>query len=531
MAADPRIGTDLAGYRIVEILGRGGMGVVYLAEHTGLRRRAALKVLAPELAADRAFRERFAAESRLAASIDHPNIVPVYEAGEVGGTLFIAMRYVDGDDLRRRLDARGPLEPEAVVRLLGPIADALDAAHAVGLVHRDVKAANILLDRRDDHPYLTDFGLTKEAGTGAGLTRPGQLLGTPDYIAPEQIATGSIDGRADQYALACVAFEALTGSLPFARETDLATLVAHLNVEPPDIRALRPDLPAGLSAVFARGLARSPDERYPDCQALVAAISEALAPARGVSALPASPVEPRGREVVGCPRCGAANAGRARFCSDCGMVLDATATPATREVRKLVTILFADVSGSTALGEELDPEALRALMGRYFGIMKRIIEAHGGTVEKFIGDAVMAVFGIPVVHEDDALRAVRAAADIRTELRALDAELDASRGLAIRFRTGLNTGEVVAGDPAAGQTLVTGDAVNTAARIEEAAPPGEILLGRLTQQLVRDAVTVEPLEPIAAKGKAAPLPGLPAADRGRRPGRSHPAARHAAGRA
>src|SRR5215212_11140926 len=208
--------------------------------------------------------------------------------------------------------------------------------------------------------------------------------------------------------------------------------------------------------------------------------------------------------MAACPVCGAENAPGARFCSTCGTKVDAGV--AARETRKTVTVLFADVTGSTALGEQLDPESLRALMSRYFADMKAIIERHGGHVEKFIGDAVMAVFGIPVVHEDDALRAVRAAAEIRDRLAELNTELTASRGLAIRFRTGVNTGEVVAGDPATGQTLVTGDTVNTAARLEQAAPPGEILLGRLTYSLVRDAVEVEPVEPIAAKGKAEPVP-------------------------
>src|SRR5215212_7709237 len=189
--------------------------------------------------------------------------------------------------------------------------------------------------------------------------------------------------------------------------------------------------------------------------------------------------------MAACPVCGAENAPGARFCSTCGTKVDAGV--AARETRKTVTVLFADVTGSTALGEQLDPESLRALMSRYFADMKAIIERHGGHVEKFIGDAVMAVFGIPVVHEDDALRAVRAAA-------------------AIRFRTGVNTGEVVAGDPATGQTLVTGDTVNTTARLEQAAPPGEILLGKLTYSLVRDAVEVERVEPVGAKGKAEPVP-------------------------
>src|SRR3954453_9334988 len=202
-----------------------------------------------------------------------------------------------------------------------------------------------------------------------------------------------------------------------------------------------------------------------------------------------------------CTVCGEDNGDRARFCSGCGRPLAMVAAAA--ETRKTVTILFADVTGSTALGERLDPEGLRALMGRYFATMKRTIEAHGGTVEKFIGDAVMAVFGIPHVHEDDALRAVRAAAAIRDALTAMNRQLAAERGLQIVFRTGVNTGEVVAGDGSNGSTtLVTGDTVNTAARLEQAAPPGEVLLGRLTYQLVRDAVDVAAVPPIRAKGKA-----------------------------
>jgi class 3 adenylate cyclase/tetratricopeptide (TPR) repeat protein len=208
--------------------------------------------------------------------------------------------------------------------------------------------------------------------------------------------------------------------------------------------------------------------------------------------------------MTACPNCGFQNAEGVKFCAECGQKL-ASVSPVPRETRRTVTVLFADVTGSTALGEQLDPESLRALMGRYFAATKEIVERHGGTVEKFIGDAVMAVFGIPTLHEDDALRSVRAAAEIRDTLARLNEELQESRGLAVVFRTGVNTGEVVAGDPSAGQTLVTGDTVNTAARLEQAAQPGEILLGQATYRLVRDAVVAEAIEPIAAKGKAAPV--------------------------
>jgi class 3 adenylate cyclase/tetratricopeptide (TPR) repeat protein len=209
--------------------------------------------------------------------------------------------------------------------------------------------------------------------------------------------------------------------------------------------------------------------------------------------------------TVACESCGTPLTDSPKFCPECGAKVVGSSRRPAGEARKLVTLLFADVTGSTALGERLDPETVRTLMGRYFAVMKRVIESHGGTVEKFAGDAVMAVFGIPILHEDDAIRAVRAADEVARELANLTAETAADRGVSIQFRTGINTGEVVAGDDAVGQTLVTGDAVNTAARLEQAAAPGEVLLGRLTWQLVRDAVDAERIEPVALKGKAQPV--------------------------
>jgi len=208
--------------------------------------------------------------------------------------------------------------------------------------------------------------------------------------------------------------------------------------------------------------------------------------------------------VRACAKCEQENSDRARFCEACGTPLEPA--DAASEVRKTVTVLFSDVAGSTSLGERLDPESLRRLMGRYFDAMREVLELHGGTVEKFIGDAIMAVFGIPRLHEDDALRAVRAAAEMRDRLTTLNAELRNEMGVEITARTGIHTGEVVAGDPGKGQTLVTGDAVNTAARLEQAAGAGEVLIGEPTYRLVRDAVVVEPIDPIDAKGKTEPVP-------------------------
>jgi WD40 repeat protein/tRNA A-37 threonylcarbamoyl transferase component Bud32 len=267
---DPRVGTELAGYRIESLLGWGGMSVVYLAEDLRLKRRVALKLLAAGLAEDESFRDRFLRESELAASIDHPNIVPIYEAGTTEDILFIAMRYVEGRDLKERLQ-RGRLDAADAIGILAQVASALDAAHARGLVHRDVKPSNVLLDtgaRPDgsDHVYLADFGLTTRVSEETGIGADGHLLGTIDYVAPEQIAGEEIDGRADVYSLGCVLYESLVGEPPFGRDSDLAVVFAHLETEPSAPSAQRPELPTALDAVIVKALAKEPEQRYPSCR-------------------------------------------------------------------------------------------------------------------------------------------------------------------------------------------------------------------------------------------------------------------------
>jgi peptide/nickel transport system substrate-binding protein len=269
----------LAGYRLEARVAAGGMGLVFRARDVRLGRLVALKVLAPALAADPAFRRRFIAESRAAASVDDPHIIPLYEADEADGVLFIAMRFVPGGDLRQVLDREGALAARRAAEFISPVASALDAAHAAGLVHRDVKPGNILVDTRagrPDHVYLSDFGASKGALTSVSLTQPGHFLGTPDYAAPEQVNGLAVDGRADQYALACVTYQLLTGGLPFARDHGMAVLLAHLSAPPPSLTALRPDLPAAADQVLARGMAKNPDERFVSCGAFADALREAL---------------------------------------------------------------------------------------------------------------------------------------------------------------------------------------------------------------------------------------------------------------
>jgi len=276
VGGDPRIGTELAGYLIEAVVGRGGMGVVYRAEHLRLKRKVALKLLPPELAANEGFRERFECESQLAAAIDHPNIIPLYDAGRADELLFLTMRFVDGFDLKALLTQEGPLPLERAVSIVAQIGGALDAAHARGLVHRDVKPANVLVasgagPEASDHCYLTDFGLTKDTSSSLNLTGTGQFVGTIDYVAPEQIQGDKPKGAADQYALGCVMYETLTGHPPFERATELDVMWAHLNEDPPPPSTRRSDLPRGIDAVLARAMAKVPAERHESCTAMASA--------------------------------------------------------------------------------------------------------------------------------------------------------------------------------------------------------------------------------------------------------------------
>ncbi|MGY1793200.1 serine/threonine-protein kinase [Geodermatophilus sp. SYSU D00525] len=271
-------GTTFADYEVLSVVGRGGMGVVYRARDLRLERTVALKLLAPEFTAHQNFRTRFLRESRLAAAVDHPNIIPIYEAGDAGGQLFIAMRYVPGVDLRAELDRRTRLPLPEALPVLQQLADALDAAHAAGLVHRDVKPGNVLLadpNRKGHrHAYLTDFGLTRRSTSISGLTTTGHFLGTLDYVAPEQIRGDPVDGRADVYSFACVAYAVLVGRPPFDEEDDVALMWAHLSRMPPRAGALQPGLTPSVDEALTAGMAKSREERPETCGALVALMED-----------------------------------------------------------------------------------------------------------------------------------------------------------------------------------------------------------------------------------------------------------------
>jgi hypothetical protein len=272
---DVDIGADFLGYRIDELIGRGGMGIVYRAYDLRLKRTVALKLVTPELALDERFRERFARETELAISLEHPNVVPIHDAGDAAGRLYLAMRFVPGTDLRQLLQAEGALEPSRALAICGQVANALDAAHAKGLVHRDVKPSNVLLDT-SEHVYLADFGLTRrleEQGVQAG---GGRSVGTPAYLAPEQIEGKQVDDRADIYSLGCLLVECLSGQPPYLHDSRLAVAWAHLQEEPPSVSRRNSQLPEAIDAVVGKALAKDPGDRYPTCAALIAAAEDAL---------------------------------------------------------------------------------------------------------------------------------------------------------------------------------------------------------------------------------------------------------------
>jgi predicted ATPase/class 3 adenylate cyclase len=465
------LGSRVAGYRLEEEIGAGGMAVVFRAFDERLDRSVALKLLTPWLAADEDFRHRFLRESRAAAAVDDPHIIPVYEAGEASGVLFISMRYVSGGSVRDLMRREGPLPAARAAAVISPVASALDAAHAAGLVHRDVKPANMLVDSRPgrpDHVYLADFGLSKARSPSVRLTRTGMFLGTVAYMAPEQIEGREVDGRTDQYALACAAFELLSGAVPFERDQDMAVIYAHLSLPPPSLASRRPDLPSAADDVLARAMAKVPQGRYPSCREFADALRQAFglepydhdpggaagakAAAVGISApIAAVPGENVTRPAVG------------------GDTWRTSELPAGT-----VTMLFSDVEGSTALlsrlgdlyGEALSAQraAMRAAMSDWRG---REMGAEG---ESFF-----------VVFES----AADAVACCAAAQRALAAH-DWPGGVAVRVRMGLHSGE-----PARHEDGYIGIDVHRGARIMATAHGGQVVMSHVTWQLAQPGLPAE----------------------------------------
>ncbi len=454
-------GTRIADYLLEEEIGSGGMAVVYRARDERLDRPVALKVLAGRLADDAEFRVRFLRESRAAAAVDDPHIIPVYEAGQAGGVLFLAMRFVSGGDVRGVLAREGPLEPGLATAVIWQVAGALDAAHEAGLVHRDVKPGNMLVDARPgrpDHVYLADFGLAR-AKSASALTQAGVYLGTAAYMAPEQIDGGEVDGRADQYALACVAFELLCGVAPFIRERDMAVLWAHLSVPPPPLSSRRPGLPTAADPVLSRGMAKAAANRYPSCREFAEALREALGLSPGGHAATAGtagvPVAPGPATVIGLAPDGGHRGGRELPAGD-------------------VTLMFSDIEGSTLLLGRLGERYAEALSAQRVIVRAAIAEGHGlelGTE----GDSFFAVF----TSATDAVGCCAAAQ------RALACH-DWPGGLAVRVRMGLHSGR-----PTRYEENYIGMDVHRAARIAATAHGGQVVMSHVTWQLAQSGLAAE----------------------------------------
>src|SRR3954466_11055545 len=264
-------GTEIGGYRIVNLLGQGGMGVVYLADNVRSGQRVALKLLTPDLARSSGFRERFTREAGYAGSLRHPNVLEVYDAGEQDGVLYIAMQYVEGQDLKALLSREGRLDARRTVGILGQAASALDAAPSTGLMHRDIKPGNVMIAAgQPEHCCLTDFGLSKNPSADSiALTAQGEFVGTIDYTAPELVLGKDADSRLDVYSLGCLFYECLAGKLPFPKDRDVEVLYAHIQDPPPRVSAVRPDLPPALDDVVAKAMAKKPDDRFPTCSAFI----------------------------------------------------------------------------------------------------------------------------------------------------------------------------------------------------------------------------------------------------------------------
>jgi serine/threonine-protein kinase len=298
MAVELNPSSTFAGYRIERKLARGGMGVVYRAARIADGASVALKVIDPEHAADARFRRRFEREGRIAAGLDHPHLVPLFDAGVEDGVPFLAMAFIEGTDLEALLAERGPLHPRLAAAVVSQVGGGLDAAHGAGLVHRDVKPGNVLLEPRDGgvHAYLTDFGLSKQVDSQSGLTRTGHWVGTLDYAAPEQLQAEATDHRTDIYGLGCVLHEALTGTVPYPRSRDVDKMIAHITGPPPKASELNPAVPKAFDEVVGRAMATLPDDRYQSGGALAGA---ALIAAEGSGPEPTDPIglTPPGRSV------------------------------------------------------------------------------------------------------------------------------------------------------------------------------------------------------------------------------------------
>jgi class 3 adenylate cyclase len=490
-------------YRLLELIGQGAMGKVYKAHDTVMERDVAIKVLPTELGAEPGDRERFSREALTAGRLQEPHIIPIHETGEIDGRLYLVMPIIDGININTALKRDGPMSPTRAVRVVEQIAAALDAAHAHGLVHRDVKPSNALMADHD-FVYLIDFGIAHDRAA-TKLTRTGEVVGTSAYMAPERFSTGPADARADVYSLACVLYECLTGEQPYPGDRQEQQIAAHLTLDPPQPSVRQPAVPVGFDDVIARGMAKKPDQRYQSAGDLAVAAHAALTTPlheqaantshrSQVATLPAKTAESLPAQLT--PQMGPHSPSGSP-------VKDGD----TRAEYKQVTVLFADVVHSMDIAAAVGAERLWEVMADLADRCAVVVERYGGTVDKFTGDGIMAVFGAPLALEDHAIRACLAALGIQEEAKRLAVDVQKRDGVDLQMRVGLNSGQVIAGEIGSGALGYTaiGEQVGMAQRMESVAPPGGVMLSASTARLAEGAAVVGEPEVVRIKGADGPV--------------------------
>jgi class 3 adenylate cyclase/tetratricopeptide (TPR) repeat protein len=518
--AQSRVGTRIKGkWRVDKLLGVGGMGAVYSATHRN-GSRVALKILHPQLSMLGDIRARFAREGYVANAVNHPGVVRVLDDDETeDGAAFLVMELLEGEtaDARaRRLGGRLPLEDALLIA--DGLLDVLAAAHASGIVHRDIKPENVFLTKENIAKVL-DFGIARlravtlgeelddgaEPGDGAAQpvphlrTRTGVTIGTPAFMPPEQALgrTDEVDALSDVWAVGATLFSLLSGRIVHDAKTHMEVVIAAATAQAKSLGAFAPDAPKSLVEVVDRALSFDKQDRWPSARAMQQALRAAF-PDRQRQYRTSVPVMSVASPVM--------HGSEPPVSLGLGSQPPASAIGSGRwaEERKLATVVFADIVGFSAMANDLEPDAVRELANAFFEPLSREVEREGGTVMKYIGDGVMAVFGVPTTHEDDASRAVRAALSMTTRVR----EIARERNHELALRVGINTGLVMVGTVGAGSRAsadIMGATVNVSSRIQSAASPGDVLVGAATERLVHDRFEVESVPPVQVKGVSEPV--------------------------
>ena len=479
-------------YQLIEMIGEGGMGSVYKAHDTVMHRDVAIKVLAPELVKKAGYADRFRREAYTAAKLTEPHIIPIHEAGEIDGQLYLVMPVISGTDLQTLLERDGPMATERAVRVIEQLAAALDAAHEASLVHRDVKPSNALVTAQD-FVYLIDFGIAHDA-SATRLTRTGFTVGSWAYMAPERFGSGTIDARADVYALACVLYECLTAQLPYPADSMEEQLAAHLSKEPPKPSVFDFAIPVGIDEVIARGMAKDPEQRYQSAHELAAAARRALngapAPTDGRPAPALTLVDGLDRTITGGQRAGA----RA-----------SVATKRSAELKQ-ATVLFASVVDSMDVAAAVGVERFHEMMTELVDRCAVVVQRYGGAVDTITGAGIMAVFGAPAALEDHALRACLAALGIQEEAEGLAGNVERHEVGHLRLRVGLSSGRVIAGGTGSGSLGLVGEQAGMAQRMGSVAAPGGVMLSASSARLVENTALLGEPELVQIDGAHAPMP-------------------------